>query len=184
MMLNLIAALSKGGNLPDGTPLKRESRVIYQCSEDDAADTIGKTLQESDKHRRIHMVRGLSFKTMLSNEKGVWVRVREISYLVDKGIIQVDQEALAEYADTPDPEFSELIKNDSAEGHMQDALGRELSETDKAFMEAGKRVADSIMITPRSSLATEFFSGASLLDDDFMADGRPGEIPTSRGALD
>ena len=58
---------------------------------------IGKSLQESDKHGRIHMVRGLSFKTMLSNEKGVWVRVREISYLVDKGIIQVDQEALAEY---------------------------------------------------------------------------------------
>ena len=46
------------------------------------------------------------------------------------------------------------------------------------------RIGDSIVITPRSSLASAFFSGASLLDDDFMADGRPEEIPTSREALD
>lgn len=90
------------------------------------------------------MVRGLSFKTMLANEKGVWVRVREISYLVDKGIIQVDQDALAEYADTPDPDFSELMRNESAEGDMQDILGRELSETDKAFVEAGKVAGDEL----------------------------------------
>ena len=40
------------------------------------------------------------------------------------------------------------------------------------------------MITPKNSLASAFFSGASLLDDDFMADGRPEEIPASREALD
>lgn len=45
MILNLIAALSKGMSLPDGTPLKRERRVIYQCSEDDAADTIKPRLE-------------------------------------------------------------------------------------------------------------------------------------------
>ena len=45
MMLNLIAALSRGTNLPDGTPLSRQHRVIYQCSEDDAADTIKPRLE-------------------------------------------------------------------------------------------------------------------------------------------
>lgn len=45
MMLNLIAALSSGTNLPDGTPLSRQFRIIYQCSEDDAADTIKPRLE-------------------------------------------------------------------------------------------------------------------------------------------
>ena len=46
------------------------------------------------------------------------------------------------------------------------------------------RVGDSIMITPKRSLESMFFSGASLLDDDFMAEGRPNEVPTVRDALD
>lgn len=46
------------------------------------------------------------------------------------------------------------------------------------------RIGDSIMITPKKSLAASFFSGASMLDDDYMADGRPEEIPTSREALE
>lgn len=44
-MLNLIASLSSGANLPDGKPLSRQYRVIYQCSEDDAADTIKPRLE-------------------------------------------------------------------------------------------------------------------------------------------
>lgn len=40
MMLNLIAELSKGGSTPDGKPLGCARRIIYQCSEDGAADTI------------------------------------------------------------------------------------------------------------------------------------------------
>lgn len=46
------------------------------------------------------------------------------------------------------------------------------------------RVGDSIIITPKKALASSFFSGASLLDNDFMADGRPKEFPTIREALD
>ena len=46
------------------------------------------------------------------------------------------------------------------------------------------RVGDSIIITPRSSLTSTFFSGADMLDDDFMADGRPLETPTMRDGLD
>lgn len=45
MMLNLIAALSSGRDLPDGTPLSRQHRVIYQCSEDGPADTIKPCLE-------------------------------------------------------------------------------------------------------------------------------------------
>ena len=45
MTLNLIAALSNGGKLPDGTELTRHYHVIYQCSEDDAADTIKPRLE-------------------------------------------------------------------------------------------------------------------------------------------
>ena len=46
------------------------------------------------------------------------------------------------------------------------------------------RIGDSIIITPRRALNSAFFSGASLLDEDFMADGRPPEGITSREALD
>ncbi len=46
------------------------------------------------------------------------------------------------------------------------------------------RIGDSIMITPKRALASMFFSGASLLDDDFMADGRPDETTAKREALD
>lgn len=45
MMLNLIAELSKGGATPDGRALGRPCRVIYQCSEDGAADTIKPRLE-------------------------------------------------------------------------------------------------------------------------------------------
>ena len=40
MMLHLIAEISRGGAMPDGTALGRPQRVIYQCSEDSVGDTI------------------------------------------------------------------------------------------------------------------------------------------------
>lgn len=46
------------------------------------------------------------------------------------------------------------------------------------------RVGDSLIITPKKALASTFFSGAGMLDEDFMADGRPQEIPTKRESLD
>lgn len=45
MMLNIIAEISSGGVLPDGTALGRPRRVIYQCSEDGARDTIKPRLE-------------------------------------------------------------------------------------------------------------------------------------------
>ena len=40
MMMNLIAEISKGGTMPDGSQIGRPSKVIYQCSEENAGDTI------------------------------------------------------------------------------------------------------------------------------------------------
>ena len=40
MMMNLIAELSKGGSTPDGRAFGTPQRIIYQCSEDGAKDTI------------------------------------------------------------------------------------------------------------------------------------------------
>ncbi|MBQ6344160.1 MAG: AbrB/MazE/SpoVT family DNA-binding domain-containing protein [Anaerolineaceae bacterium] len=46
------------------------------------------------------------------------------------------------------------------------------------------RVGDSIIITPKRALASAFFSGAAMLDDDFLAEGRPNEDSTARETLD
>ena len=40
MMMHIIAELSTGGAMPDGTALGKPQRIIYQCSEDGAGDTI------------------------------------------------------------------------------------------------------------------------------------------------
>ena len=40
MMMHIIAEVSRGGAMPDGTALGRPQRVIYQCSEDSVGDTI------------------------------------------------------------------------------------------------------------------------------------------------
>ena len=45
MMMNIVSELSKGGAMPDGTALGRPQRIIYQCSEDDASDTIKPRLE-------------------------------------------------------------------------------------------------------------------------------------------
>ena len=45
MMINLIAELSKGGATPDGVAFGRPRRIIYQCSEDGASDTIKPRLE-------------------------------------------------------------------------------------------------------------------------------------------
>ncbi len=46
MMLSLISELSTGGVTPDGKDIGRPQHVIYQCSEDGAADTIKPRLEK------------------------------------------------------------------------------------------------------------------------------------------
>lgn len=45
MMMNLIATVTTGGKLPNGVQLEKAEKVIYQCSEDGAADTIKPRLE-------------------------------------------------------------------------------------------------------------------------------------------
>ena len=45
MMMHLIAELSTGGATPDGQAFGRPHKIIYQCSEDGAADTIKPRLE-------------------------------------------------------------------------------------------------------------------------------------------
>ena len=45
MMMHLVAELSKGGATPDGVAFGRPHKIIYQCSEDKAGDTIKPRLE-------------------------------------------------------------------------------------------------------------------------------------------
>ena len=42
------------------------------------------------------------------------------------------------------------------------------------------RVGDSLVITPKNALKNTFYSGLAMLPDDFMAEGRPEEVPNTR----
>ena len=46
------------------------------------------------------------------------------------------------------------------------------------------RVGDSLIITPRSALERTFFSGISMLPEDFLAEGRPEETPNGSVVLE
>lgn len=85
------------------------------------------------------MVGGIQFKSMLSAPSGIWIRVREINYLIERGIVQVDRAALAEYVDRPDPEYNAMMTKNGPEEYLRDLLGREPNEVDRRFFEAGKR---------------------------------------------
>ena len=84
------------------------------------------------------MVGGISFKSMLSNESGVWIRVGEINYLIDKGIITVDEEALHQYVDQRDPLYEALMRKNSDEDRVEELLGREPTETDLLMIRAAR----------------------------------------------
>lgn len=45
------------------------------------------------------------------------------------------------------------------------------------------RVGPSLVITPKSALQETFYSGLTMFTDDFMADGRPEEVPNERVEL-
>lgn len=42
------------------------------------------------------------------------------------------------------------------------------------------KVGDAVILTPRNSLKKAFMQGAHMLTDDFLADGRPEELPNER----
>lgn len=85
------------------------------------------------------MLGGLSFKSAFSDGRGVWVRIREINYLIEKGIITVDEEALKGFVDNIDEEYNALIQNDSLEAGLKDMIGRDLNDKDRLLIEAAQR---------------------------------------------
>ena len=52
MMMHFIAELSKGGATPDGVAFGRPQKIIYQCAEDGAKDTIRQRLEEAGADSR------------------------------------------------------------------------------------------------------------------------------------
>ncbi|MBR0463905.1 MAG: AbrB/MazE/SpoVT family DNA-binding domain-containing protein [Clostridia bacterium] len=53
-------------------------------------------------------------------------------------------------------------------------------EEDEVFV---NKIGDTLMLTPKSSLSSTLKRGASMISEDFMADGRPEEIPAVREEL-
>ena len=45
------------------------------------------------------------------------------------------------------------------------------------------KVGDTLMLTPRASLAAAFDAGAAALTDDFLAEGLPRSLPSRRDEL-
>ena len=45
------------------------------------------------------------------------------------------------------------------------------------------RIGSSLVLTPKDAIQEAFFSGLSMFTDDFLADGRPEEIPNQRVEL-
>ena len=45
------------------------------------------------------------------------------------------------------------------------------------------RIGDSLLITPKKSLEKTFFGGIAMLSEDFLADGRPEEVPNEEVKL-
>lgn len=53
-------------------------------------------------------------------------------------------------------------------------------EEDELFI---NKIGDTLILTPRSSLIYTLRQGAAMVSEDFMADGRPDEIPAVREEL-
>ncbi len=53
-------------------------------------------------------------------------------------------------------------------------------EEDELFV---NKIGNTLMLTPKSALADSLRYGIAMMSDDFMADGRPEEIPTVREEL-
>ncbi len=53
-------------------------------------------------------------------------------------------------------------------------------DVDEVFI---NKIGDVVMLTPIRDLAGAFDAGVRMLPDDFLADGRPAEVPSERPEL-
>lgn len=75
----------------------------------------------------------LSFKESLENDRGLWINIWEINYLISKGIITVDEAALKTYRANEDEVFSAAC---TIEETLEDYVGYPLDDDDKQVYDA------------------------------------------------
>ena len=79
MMMHLIAELSTGGATPDGQAFGRPHKIIYQCSEDGAADTIKPRLEACGADcRNIAFINEEVYEGLTLDDE--WIREAIISF--------------------------------------------------------------------------------------------------------
>lgn len=86
------------------------------------------------------MLAGLSFKRCLTYDSSVWVDIREINFLISKGIISVDETALKDFINGRETGYYEMMGNSSVEKCVRDFVGHDLSDRDRLIAYAVKAV--------------------------------------------
>ena len=91
------------------------------------------------------MLAGLSFKRCLTYDSSVWVDIREINFLISKGIISVDETALKDFINGRETGYYEMmgnssVENSSVEKCVRDFVGHDLSDRDRLIVHAVKAV--------------------------------------------
>lgn len=98
MMMNLIAELSKGGTMPDGKQVGIPQKVIYQCSEDDASDTIKPRLETCGTDCRnvafINEEMGLKDVVVSASPEGILVSDKEQSSYIKPFVNTLDHRVM------------------------------------------------------------------------------------------
>lgn len=83
-----------------------------------------------------------NFKVTNNLGKGFWVSLRELNYMLNKGVISVDSDALEKYMDTVIPELSIAHMYDDYD--MTDEMVLSPNDEDRrlfnVFYEAGKKL--------------------------------------------
>ena len=84
----------------------------------------------------------LSFKGCFSQNGKIYIDLKEINYLISKGIISVDETRLKNFVDSDDEEFREYMRRDSDIDKLREILGREPNEKDIKLYESAKYSRD------------------------------------------
>lgn len=90
------------------------------------------------------MLAGLSFKRCLTYNFSVWVDIREINFLILKGIISVDEVALKDFINSMNSGYYENVVSSSIEKCVRDFVGHDLSDRDRLIAYAVKAVLRGI----------------------------------------
>ena len=90
------------------------------------------------------MLAGLSFRRCLTYDSSVWVDIREINFLISKGIFSVDETALKDFINGRNTGYYEIMGPPSIENCVRDFVGHDLSDRDRLIAYAVKAVLRGI----------------------------------------